>query len=468
MFGGAPRKLTQVGIGLRLQELPHQLRELLVHRDHPGATRPPHAVDRRVALELVYPHAIERETTQELDGVPDISLVLRDHVRVRRIGGVLRDRVPPRLITIPEQILPISHGVFEHRHRSGEHVVHRVLEPPPTPRPRTRVERLGAQGAILGGEVAQRVEVRCRVAVERRLGPEGGDVLEHRQVVHVARVPGVEAGAHMRGAGFPFGLELLGDQHPDGVHLARHQRVHPQADRLGEGGQPDPSREGRRLMVYVDDLRLPLPPRACDHARLDHVQHIAVAVVVVPDVLLVELVQRAHLVRGANVLPVPVGDDLLPVGIDTRPEEDHRVVKDRLRARLVGLAQQVIRELDRVLRPRDLARVESAADVDEDLPLASQRARFGAGEPGGMREPLRDLTQPRQVREILARRDDGERPVTAGRRLADLDQADAVTRLRESLEVADRLVVGRELVVRADGETKHRLGRRERRPLRRH
>jgi hypothetical protein len=49
---------------------------------------------------------------------------------------------------------------------------------------------------------------------------------------------------------------------------------------------------GRRLMVHVDDVRLPLPPRVLHHARLDHVEHVGVAVVVVADVLLIEPGQR--------------------------------------------------------------------------------------------------------------------------------------------------------------------------------
>jgi hypothetical protein len=40
--------------------------------------------------------------------------------------------------------------------------------------------------------------------------------------------------------------------------------------------------------MYVDDLGFPLPPGVFDHARLDHVEHVGVAVVVVPDVFLVE------------------------------------------------------------------------------------------------------------------------------------------------------------------------------------
>ena len=66
------------------------------------------------------------------------------------------------------------------------------------------------------------------------------------------------------------------------------------------------------------------------HARLDHVQHVGVAVVVVADVLLIELRQSRQLVRRADVLHVPLGHHLLAVGIDRRPQHQDDVVENRL------------------------------------------------------------------------------------------------------------------------------------------
>jgi hypothetical protein len=101
------------------------------------------------------------------------------------------------------------------------------------------------------------------------------------------------------------------------------------ADRLGKRRQPDPGREGTRLMMHVDDLRLPLPPRVLEHARLDHVEHVGVAVVVVADVLLIQARQPRQLVRRADVLHVPLGDHLLAVRIDRRPQHEDDVVENR-------------------------------------------------------------------------------------------------------------------------------------------
>ena len=61
-----------------------------------------------------------------------------------------------------------------------------------------------------------------------------------------------------------------------------------ESDGLGERRQPDAGRERRRLVMDVDDLRFPLAPEILHQARLDHVEHVAVAVVVVADVFLIE------------------------------------------------------------------------------------------------------------------------------------------------------------------------------------
>ena len=305
------------------------------------------------AVELRDAHAAEGEPAQQLHRRDRVALVLRHDVGVGRAVCGTRGWCRGRPGSGCRAARPCSlRRVVEHRDRRGHHVRHGVAEAPPAARPGARVERLGPQVLHVAREVRQRVVVRRRVAVERRLGPERGDVLEHRHVVDVARIPRVEARAHVRRADLAVLLERLRDRHADGVHLAPHERRRVAADRLGEGRQPDARRERRRLVVHVDDLRLPLPPRALDHARLDHVEHVAVAVVVVPDVLLVELHERRDLVRRAQVRRVPVGDDVLAVGVDRRPEHHDHVVEDAPDPRVaVGAGHQVVGELDRVLRP---------------------------------------------------------------------------------------------------------------------
>jgi len=67
---------------------------------------------------------------------------------------------------------------------------------------------------------------------------------------------------------------------------------------------------------------------APDGARLDHVDRVAVAVVVVADVLLVELRCAGGFVGSAEVLPVPIDNHVLPIGIDGKPQNQDDVVED--------------------------------------------------------------------------------------------------------------------------------------------
>ena len=69
-------------------------------------------------------------------------------------------------------------------------------------------------------------------------------------------------------------------------------------------------------MVDVDNLWFPVPPRPPDDSGFSHVEHVGVAVVVVPYVFLIELVQRRDLVGRAHIGAVPVHNDVLTVGVE--------------------------------------------------------------------------------------------------------------------------------------------------------
>ena len=148
-------------------------------------------------------------------------------------------------------------------------------------------------------------------------------------------------------------------------------------DRLGERRQPDARRERRRLVLHVDDLRLPLAPRARDDlARLDHVQHVGVAIVVVADVLLIQLVAAAQ-PRTASRRSRDTSSTTMfwPSGLI----DGHSIRTTLSRIGLIfgssACDEQVVGELDRVLRAGDLGRVQAAADVDERLALARASRR---------------------------------------------------------------------------------------------
>ena len=144
------------------------------------------------------------------------------------------------------------------------------------------------------------------------------------------------------------------------------------------------------------------------HARLDHVEHVAVAVVVVADVLLVQPRHRRDLERRADVAAIPLGDHLLPIRVDGRPQQQDDVLEHVRVLRVVGLRQQVVGQLHRVLRAGDLARVQPAVDVDDGLALARQLAGIGLAQPGGMGQPPRDLAVAIDLRQVGGRGDGGQ------------------------------------------------------------
>ena len=84
-----------------------------------------------------------------------------------------------------------------------------------------------------------------------------------------------------------------------------------------------------------------------------------------------------------------------------------------------------------------------------------------------MREAARDLAVAVEVGEVVGARHDRQIPGPALGGAADLDELQPIARGVERLEVGDRLVVSRQVVVGAGLEAEHRLGRREPRLRRR-
>ena len=174
------------------------------------------------------------------------------------------------------------------------------------------------------------------------------------------------------------------------------------------------------------------------------------------DVFLVELHRARILLVVARL--APVDDDILPVGIDRRPEEQNDVVENRLVAGIVGVREQLVGEERRVLRPGDLRCVEPAADVHYDFPVARDPMGFGVGQPIGMGEPHVRAPNLIEVGQVVGRRDEGDGEGAAESRFADVDELDAIGRRREAAKVGDRLFVIEQLVVGADGEAKRGVG----------
>ena len=158
-------------------------------------------------------------------------------------------------------------------------------------------------------------------------------------------------------------------------------------------------------------------PRVLHHARLDHVQHVGVAVVVVADVLLIELRQRRLRPHpGAGDRPACASRATCTsrrpstaVRIDRRPEHEDHVVEDRLRLGIVGAGSA----------GRRAAAASSAAPAisvacrppsmcTNALPSRASCLRLVVGQPFGMREPPRDLAVVIDLRQVVFGRDQRE------------------------------------------------------------
>jgi len=211
-------------------------------------------------------------------------------------------------------------------------------------------------------------------------------------------------------------FQSLGHEHPHGVHRPGHEGMDPVSDGIVEGREPDACGKGSGLVVNEDDLGLPLPPRPAYHPRLHHVQHVGVAVVVVPHVPLVEPGNRSRLVWRSQIGSIPLRHDRLAVRIQGGPEHEYDVVQDRPDLRVVSSREKVVRQLDRVLVSSHLGGVYRAVDVDDGLPLPRQRPRFLVRHPGRMGEAVGDLPVAVDLSQVLRRGDQchEERPVFRG------------------------------------------------------
>ncbi len=160
-------------------------------------------------------------------------------------------------------------------------------------------------------------------------------------------------------------------------HLPPHQRVGTGSDRLGVGRQIDACRVRAHLVVIDVRLRDPLAEHDLGPVlRLDRVLHEGVAVVVVPDVVVVELGRPRALVLGADPAIVPLGDDVRTVRVEARNDDGDRILED-LGHRAVGPGREVVHDLRGTLRPRDFGRVEAIRLHEDHLAVSHGFVDFG-------------------------------------------------------------------------------------------
>ena len=144
-----------------------------------------------------------------------------------------------------------------------------------------------------------------------------------------------------------------------------------------------------------------MPPRPFDDPRFDHVEHVSITIIVVADVLLVQPWHGRGLVGGAHVRPVPLHDQGLSVRVDRWPQHQDDVVQDRAYLRVVVSGDQVVSELDGVLRVGDFTRVKAAVDIYDGLAGTGELPRLLVAEAFGMCKPLGYLPVAFEVGKIL-------------------------------------------------------------------
>lgn len=194
--------------------------------------------------------------------------------------------------------------------------------------------------------------------------------------------------------------------------------------------------------------------------RLDLVQEVRVAVVIVTDVLVVEPGKVRALVLGVHGLVVPVGHHDLTVGVEAGEHEVDDVVQNRQGLAVVA-RRELISVLGRRLRRGDFRRVQPERLAHHGFSVGDQPLDLGFREAARVCQPLIHLANRLEVPVVLGRRDDDEQiGMTFGGR-PEIDDPDPLALPVEQSEVFDDLVPPGELPVRAHLVAEEGFGRRD-------
>ena len=173
------------------------------------------------------------------------------------------------------------------------------------------------------------------------------------------------------------------------------------------------------------------------------------------------LIQARQTVQAAlgriGLAHIPVGDQLLPVGIGLHIELD-RVVQQPHGFRIVA-ADHLVDHLHQLLRADGLGGMQAAVDPDHGFAFARQRAGLVFCKPLSEGQPAGDLLIPVQIPEVLRRADDRHVLPPALGRGADVDQLHAVGFRGQLLPIRFELGVVGDLVVVAQVEPQGVFGR---------
>ena len=295
-----------------------------------------------------------------------VVLARRHDVRLDLVLGAAPDLTAGLVPGVPQDGLAVPGGHLERGEGGGDLPVHDVANPPPAAGPGVREGGL----RFVFGERSGAPEL-IRVHEQRRrqpraggLGEHPGDVVERSEPVEPEMSPaGVDRGVHR-----PLeALFLHAVCHVRAVpgHLPPDERVAPGTDGLGVGRQIDAGRVGTHLVVVDERLRDPLAEHDLGAVpRLHRVLHEGVAVVVVPDVVVVEPGRTRPFVFGAHPAVVPLVHQVHPVGVEGGDQDGDRVIEDLVDPGVVAGGEEPD-DLGRRLGRRHLRRVERVG-LDED------------------------------------------------------------------------------------------------------
>ena len=102
---------------------------------------------------------------------------------------------------------------------------------------------------------------------------------------------------------------------------------------------------------------------------------------------------------------VPVGDELVAVGIGVRRQHDD--VAQEAHASPRRTADELVDGFDQLLRAEHFVGVQPAVDPDDRLALGGERARLRVGQALGEGQAARDVPVAIEPPQVLGRRDDG-------------------------------------------------------------
>jgi hypothetical protein len=100
-------------------------------------------------------------------------------------------------------------------------------------------------------------------------------------------------------------------------------------------GDIEMRRERSRLVLTVEDDGTVLDLRLRHDPLFFHIHHVAIAIVVVADILLLEPRHRSDLILGPQVLPVPRDDHVLTIGIQRWPQHQDHVAQNRVDVKII-------------------------------------------------------------------------------------------------------------------------------------